>query len=316
MNINLKQLEAFVWVSDMGSFNKAADRLNTTQPNISARISSLETMLDVTLMERDAGSVRLTAKGKHLLEHARRILAETDNFIVATNRPALFDGVLRLGITEMIVHTWLRDFLKVFKQRFPKITVELTVDLSANLEKELYERSIDLAFQNEPFRRDVSGNIELGVYPLIWIASPRINLHVKRKVPFEHLASYPILTHSRGSRPHNEVAEHFSSRRGLTVRLVPSSNLAACIHMAVDGFGSATVPAAMVKNELRTGELKQINYSWTPQSLRFFARYDAEKSAQFVVNAGGIAAEVSKAYAKSQSTDNKNSKISKRKTSK
>ena len=296
MNINLKQLEAFVWVCDLGSFNKAADRLNTTQPNISARISSLENVLDVLLMERDAGSVRLTSKGKHLLEHARKVLSETDNFILAANRAALFDGVLRLGITEMIVHTWLRDFLKVFKQRFPNITVELTVDLSANLEKELYERSIDLAFQNEPFSRQVSGNVELGVYPLIWIASPKINLHRKRKVSFQHLANYPILTHSRGSRPYKEVAEHFSSRRDSPVRLVPSSNLAACVHMAIDGFGSATVPEAMVKNEIKTGELKKISYSWTPQSLKFFARYDAEKSAQFVARASEIASEVSHLY--------------------
>ena len=306
MKINLKQLEAFVWVSDLGSFNKAADRLNTTQPNISARISSLESVLDVKLMERDAGSVRLTSKGNHLLAYARRVLSETDNLILAANRAILFDGVLRLGVTEMIVHTWLRDFLKVFKQRYPNITVELTVDLSANLEKELYERSIDLAFHNGPFERQVSGCIELGVYPLIWIASPKTKLHHKRNLSFEHLAGYPILTHSRGSQPYKEVAEHFSGRREQPVRLVPSSNLSACIHMAIDAFGSATVPAAMVTNEIKSGELKQVHYSWTPQSLIFYARYDAERSAQFVVNAGEIASQISIAVAMATAPKGKN----------
>ena len=308
MNISLKQLEAFVWVSDLGSFNKAADRLNTTQPNISARISALESVLDVIIMERDAGSVRLTSKGIHLLEHARRVLAETDNLILAANRAALFDGVLRLGVTEMIVHTWLRDFLREFKQRYPNITVELTVDLSVSLEKELNERSIDLAFHNGPFKHQVSGSIELGVYPLIWIASPKIKLHHKNKLSFEHLASYPILTHSRGSQPYKEVAEHFSGRREQPVRLVPSSNLSACVHMAIDGYGSATVPAAMVTNEIKAGELKQVHYPWTPQSLKFFARYDAERSAQFVVNAGEIASQISSSYGKSKLVASKNSK--------
>ena len=46
LNFNLKHLEAFVWVADLGSFRKAADRLNTTQPNISSRIAALETALD------------------------------------------------------------------------------------------------------------------------------------------------------------------------------------------------------------------------------------------------------------------------------
>jgi len=56
MNINFKQIEAFVWVADLGSFRHAAERLNTTQPNISTRISNLEEMIGAKVMERDAGS--------------------------------------------------------------------------------------------------------------------------------------------------------------------------------------------------------------------------------------------------------------------
>jgi DNA-binding transcriptional LysR family regulator len=296
VNFNLKQLEAFIWVADMGSFRKAAARLNTTQPNISARISALESALDVSLMERDAGSVRLTSRGRVLLEHARTVLAASESLLDAANREALVDGVLRLGVTEMVVHTWLRDFLRVFKDRYPNITVELTVDLSVNLEKELFERSIDLALQSGPFNRQTTGSKDLGVYPLIWIASPETRLHDADEVSMEDLVRFPILTHARGTQPHNEVAAHFASRRDLPARLAPSSNLAACIHMAIDGFGAATVPAAMVVDQLKSGELRRINYVWTPKSLCFFARYDAEKSPQFVERAAEIASEVSLGY--------------------
>jgi len=299
LNFNLKQLEAFVWVADLGSFRKAADRLNTTQPNISFRISTLESVLDATLMERDAGSVRLTSKGLELLDHARKVLSTTDSFLEAANQETLLNGVLRLGVTEMIVHTWLRDFLKTLKERYPNVTVELTVDLSANLEKELFDRSIDLALQSGPFSRQTSGNAELGVFPLIWIASPETGLHKKTRVKLEDLVQFPVLTHSRGTAPYEAVANHFALRRDLPVRLVPSSNLAACIHMAIDGFGVATVPASMVTDELASGELSRIKYSWTPESLRFSARYDAEKSAQFVMKAAEIAAETSGRFASS-----------------
>lgn len=303
MNFNLKQLEAFVWVADLGSFRKAADRLNTTQPNISSRISALESLLDVTLMERDAGSVRLTSKGRELLEHARSVLRATDSFIEATNRDNLLNDVLRLGVTEMVVHTWMREFLKVLKDRYPNITVELTVDLSANLEKELYDRAIDLAFQSGPFRRQTTGSVDLGVFPMIWVASPDLRLHDQKQTGIEDLIQYPILTHARGTQPYREVADHFSGRRDLPVRLVPSSNLAACIQMTIDSFGIATVPAAMVCNELESGELRRINYVWTPKSLSFHARYDADKSARFVVNSAEIAREVSQGFASEISTE-------------
>jgi len=248
-------------------------------------------------MQRDAGSVRLTSKGQVLLEHARQVLRATDGLIEAANQDALVNGQLRLGVTEMVVHTWVRDFMRVLKDRYPNIAVELTVDLSANLEKELFERSIDLAFQSGPFSLQTTGNRDLGVYPMIWIASPRIGLHTRQQVSIEDLVQYPILTHARGTQPYAEVAAHFASRRDLTPRLVPSSNLAACIHMTIDGFGVAAVPAAMVTDELRSGELRQVNYGWTPRSLSFSARYDAERSAQFVARAAEIAGEISHGFA-------------------
>lgn len=293
MNLKLKQLEAFVWVADLGSFRKAADRLNTTQPNISSRIAALESALSVTLMERDAGSVRLTAKGQHLLEHAREVLRATETLIEASDDAALFEGVLRLGVTEMIVHTWLRRFLKVLKDRFPNITVELTVDLSVNLSKELFERSIDLALQSGPFNRQTSGSKDLGAYPWIWVASPELGLRPDRRVTLSELTSYPLLTHARNTGSYEELCAHFREHRDLSPRLVPSSNLAACLHMTIDGMGIAAILAAMVSKELAAGELVRIDYDWVPESLHFFARYNAEKSSRIVAEAAEIAQEVS-----------------------
>ena len=296
MKFNLKQLEALVWVADLGSFRKAADRLNTTQPNISSRIASLETSLDLILMERDAGSVRLTAKGLEVLDHARSVLRASDNLTEAAGQDALNQGILRLGVTEMVAHTWLRQFLQHLKQNYPDVTVELTVDLSANLEKALFERAIDLAFQSGPFNRQTSANLELGIYPFIWVCSPSLTWPEKTQLTLEDLGAYPILTHARGTIPYDEVAVHIATRRDIQIRLVPSSNLAACILMAIDGFGSATVPAVMVKDELDSGQLSLINYPWTPQSLRFYARYDAEKSPQFVEKAAGLAIDITRQY--------------------
>ncbi|MFT4728405.1 MAG: DNA-binding transcriptional LysR family regulator [Granulosicoccus sp.] len=95
MKLKLAQLEAFVWVADLGSFRKAAERLSTTQPNISTRILALEHMLDVILMERDAGSVWLTSKGHELLDHARQVLRSSERFMEAAGTAALYEGVLK-----------------------------------------------------------------------------------------------------------------------------------------------------------------------------------------------------------------------------
>ena len=296
MNLNLKQLEAFVWVSDLGSFRKAATRLNTTQPNISARIAALESILKVSLMERDAGSVRLTSKGEELLDYARKVLRTTENLIEAADQKGLYEGVLKLGVTEMIVHTWLRHFLKDFKEQYPNIDVELTVDLSVNIEKELFDRSIDLAFQNEPFIHRTTGNVDLGTYPVVWVASPSLGLYKKPDISIHDLCQYPILTHARDTQLFQMVELHVSQHRDVSPRLVPSSNLSASIHMAVDGLGIAILPAAMVANEMAKGELVSINYDWALESLHFLARYNAGRASSVVASAGEIASKIAQGF--------------------
>ena len=289
MNFSLKQLEAFIWVADLGSFKKAADRLNTTQPNISSRIFKLEEALNVTLMERDAGSVRLTSKGQELLKHAREVLQKSEDLLVAADETLLYDGTLRLGVTEMIVHTWLRDFLKVLRDNYPNITVELKVDLSVNLKKELFSRSIDLAFQNGPFQRQTTGSQNLGTYPWIWVASPSLGLDLSSKTSLKDLSKHSILTHARDTKAYSDIEEHFVAKRHIKPRLVPSSNLASCLHMTVDGLGVATLPAGMVRKELQSGELIEINYDWSPEPLSFLARYDLQKSPHYVDVAAKLA---------------------------
>ena len=293
MRLNLKQLEAFVWVADLQSFRGAADRLGTTQPNISARIAGLEQALGTVLMTRDAGSVVLTAKGRDLLAHARRVLDATDALIAAADQKALIDGTLRLGVTEMIVHTWLRDYLRRLKETYPNLSVELTVDLSVNLEAMLAESRIDLAIQNGPFTRLMTGEIDLGAYGLIWVASP--DLGVPQRAMLDDLAAHPILTHARDTHLFAQVAGHFSAAK-VPARLVPSSNLAACLHMTIEGMGVATLPKAMAADALARGDLAQVGYDWTPPPLHFFARYNVAHAPRVVNDAAFVAARAAQAF--------------------
>lgn len=72
--MNLKQLEAFVYVADGGSFSKAARELYLTQPTVSAHISSLEKELNVRLFVRNTKEVNLSEDGKVLYEYARQMI--------------------------------------------------------------------------------------------------------------------------------------------------------------------------------------------------------------------------------------------------
>ncbi len=298
--ITLKQLETFVRVADLGSFRRAAERLATTQPNISARIAALEGELGQRLLERDAGSVTLTQPGRVALAHARRVLRGVEELMSATGGATRVQGVLRLGVTEMIAHTWLRHLLKALPRAYPNVLLELTVDRSQHLSTALFDRSLDLALQSGPFERRSTGAIALGRYPFIWVASPALGLDAGTDLSLGDIARFAILTHARGTFPYDQLTAHVARSGRGDVRLVTSSNLAACIQMALDGLGVACLPRAMVAGDLAAGRLIGLRYPWVPDALDFAARFDAERAPGHVAGAAALARAEARAFAERQ----------------
>lgn len=292
--MNIKQLEAFVAVADLGSFRKAAERLGTTQPNISTRIAALEDRLNVKLMERDAGSVRLTPKGAELLRKARNVLRAAEDFVAAADDGALFEGVIRLGVTEMIAHSWLHEFLQSLKHVYPNVIVELNVDLSVNLTRALFDHSIDLAFQSGPLGlRNTSGEVELDEYAYAWVASPSLGIDAANP-SLADLIAFPLLIQARGTLPYQQLSQHLAAQDARAARLAPSTSMSAGLQMAIEGLGVACLPEAMVIDQVQAGDLVRLNYRWSPEPLRFLARYHAESAAIYVKEAAALAARIAR----------------------
>lgn len=288
-------------VADLGSFRLAAERLNTTQPNISTRISNLEEMLSANLMERDAGSVRLTAKGRELLDKARQIIRSAENFVDAAGMAHLTESTIKLGVTEMIVHTWLPDWFRIVNENYPNLKVELTVDMSVNLKPELHSRSIDMAFQNGPFERQMSGSEKLGRFPYVWVGAPGLKITRTRNPDVDAMLAQTILSHGRQTDQYQQIETYFSkhsNKTGKRPNIVVSSNMAPCVHMAVQGMGISALPAAIAKPYLTDGSLKVIKFPWVPKPLEFFARYDAQTVSSVVTELASMAKDISTHYAK------------------
>ena len=247
-------------------------------------------------MERDAGSVRLTPTGKALLPHARAALQAVEDMVAATGNTALTEGVLRLGVTDLIVHSWLPQFLGALRDAAPNVLVELTVDVSTNLSAGRFGRALDLTFQNGPFQRRASGTVALRDYPLTWAASPALGIDTQTPLTARELVAHPILTHARGTLPYDQLAAHISAAGVAAPRLVPSSNLAACLQMTRDGFGIACLPRPMVQAAFAAQELVELPCDWHPDPLRFAARYEAERAPAFLKAAVALAVTIDKEF--------------------
>jgi DNA-binding transcriptional LysR family regulator len=292
--ITLKQLEAFVLVVDTGTFRKAAAMLGTTQPNISARISALETTLGVVLMQRDAGSVRLTETGAKLVAAARNVIWSGEAFLEAAQRRDLIRERLRLGVTELIACTWLHTFLRTFREIYPAVTVELQVDLSREIDHSLADGQLDLAIQTAPFVTQTADMLAVGTYRYVWAATPTMVEAIGAAPAMADLFAQSILTHARHTKAARELAA-FADAQGFSKdQIVHSNSLVSCLPMAVDGMGIAVLPRQIVTEAVAEGRLIVLSCDWTPTPLDVFARYDGNRVPYFVRHAATLAAEIAK----------------------
>jgi len=287
--ITLKQLEAFAFVVDTGTFRAAATALGTTQPNVSSRIAALEEALGTRLLTRDAGSVRLTSKGEVLLAKARDVIRAGESLIEEAGRQDLIEQRLRLGVTELVACTWLQDFLRRLKEAYPKLRVQLEVDLSTVIEARLIEGHIDLAFQSGPFKANTFTSIPLVTESYCWLANKDVLAKTDRGADLAHLFEHTVLTHAKhttaGHGLHNEAKNNRLDRG----QIVHSSALSACVPMVLEGLGVGLLPERLVAAELRSGTLNKIDSNWLPEPLSFYARYAQQRAPLFVSKAAELA---------------------------
>lgn len=271
--MNFKQFETFLCVATLESFGKTAEFLNTSQPAVSARIANLEQNLGTKLFERSKTSVSLTPKGHELIPYAEKILASVEAFRLRSGSIGEMTGVLRLGVVETIVQTWLPEFMQTIDQRCPELDVEINVDVTDNLRRSIVDRSLDLGFVQGPVSEIGIENVALTTYELVWVASPALGYRPNANLSIEDLIQHRILTHARNTTTFVEVYRHFRSESNRPARITPSSSLAACTSMAVGGIGVGTLPRPVVQEQIRAGKLIEINHAWTPSPLTFTAAF-------------------------------------------
>lgn len=290
--ITLKQLEAFAFVVETGTFRGAAAKLGTTQPNISSRIAVLEVALGVTLLYRDSGSVRLTAKGKELLDRTRDVLRAAETLLETAGRQDLIEGQLRLGVTELVACTWLQPFLRALRREYPGLRVELQVDLSEKIDERLSEGQLDLALQNDPFEFRASGQQRLSSENYVWVANAEVAATLTQGASVARFFDSSVLTHARYTSA-GRALHGLASERGYDAsRIIHSSALSACLPLVKEGMGVALLPVSLVREDLQERHLVALEADWVAPPMTFYARFHAERAPRFVERACDIAVAV------------------------
>ncbi|MDB5567076.1 MAG: transcriptional regulator, LysR family [Tardiphaga sp.] len=270
--VDFKAIETFLWVVTLGSFRGAAQKLNTTQPAISQRIAQLERELGVKLLQRDHRVASPTPSGRQMMVYAEKLIGLRSEMMAAVGNRSAMHGVLRLGVAETIVHTWLSRLIKSVNIAYPNLSLEIEVDITPNLNARLQAQEIDLAFVLGPLSTPNVHNRVLCDYPVGFLASPSLKLG-NGPLSVYDLAKFPIITFSRKTRPYEIVRSLFNRPDLPPIRLHASASMSTVIHMAIEGLGIALIPTAIIENELAAGRLQLLCTDLKISPLTFSASW-------------------------------------------
>jgi DNA-binding transcriptional LysR family regulator len=289
--VDFKSIETFLWVVTLGSFRGAGQRLNTTQPAISQRIAQLEREMGVKLLNRDHRAVSPTPSGRQLMVYAEKLISLRAEMMAEVGDHSAMRGVLRLGVAETIVHTWLPRLIKSVNTAHPNLTLEIEVDITPDLSARLLAQEIELAFLVGPLSAPGVRNRVLCDYPVGVLASPALGLG-NRALKVQDLAKFPIITFPRRSQPY-EIVRSLFNRPGLPpIRLHASASLATVIHMAIEGLGIAVIPTSIVEAELADGRLQLLSTDLKIPPLTFSASWLESPDALAVERVADLAAKI------------------------
>ncbi|MDE2454615.1 MAG: LysR family transcriptional regulator [Burkholderiales bacterium] len=129
--MDLKQLDYFVHVAELGSFTRAATVLRVAQPALSRQVRALEVELRQPLFDRNGRGVTLTEAGKRLLAHGRGILQQVDRARQdLEDQRGAASGRLAIGLPPSVGRTLTGPLVEAFRARFPKATLTVVEGLS------------------------------------------------------------------------------------------------------------------------------------------------------------------------------------------
>jgi DNA-binding transcriptional LysR family regulator len=288
--INLLQLETFVTVVRCGGIGKAAEQLNLTQPAVTTRIRNLEYAMSATLFERVSKGLLLTKRGELLLAYAEQFLHLSELVERDVVDPTGAERRLRLGVSETIAQSWLPQFIERLNEEFPKLSIEINVDISTALRQSLLDREVDLSILLGPVSEFSVDNIELPEFELSWYAAASLDLEEARKL------NRPIASYARHTRPYRELKASLFEKIGPEVLIYPSSSLSACFRLVETGLCVAALPKALAQGYVDRGAIYEFDPGWVPSALRFTASYLADPKSHLIETAARISGEVAAIY--------------------
>lgn len=248
---SLKQLRYICAVAEYKHFSKAAAACFVTQSTLSAAIQELESQLEVVIFERNRKSVLITPLGEQLVQQARVVLGEVEDFIsLAKTRQDLLSGELRLGVIPTIAPFLLPNLLNELRAQYPRLKLYLKEDLSAQLVQQLQQGQLDLLILAFPYPVQQMEQITLFKDDFLLCLPPGHQMEKLDQVRQQQLKGEKLLLLEEGHCLRDHALEACSLKSADTDLVYEGSSLHTLVQMVANGLGVTLLPEISLRSDI------------------------------------------------------------------
>ena len=241
--MDLKQLEYFVRVAELGSFTRAAIALDVAQPALSRQVRLLEVELRQNLLARNGRGATPTEAGKLLLEHGRGILHQVERAREELGRVrGALAGRVAIGLPPSVAKVLAVPLIREFRRRMPEATLSITEGLSVGMQESLANGRLDIALLY-----NAAASADTDITPLLEEDLFLVERQAKaartapKAVALKDIAALPLVIPSRPNAI-RMLVESGLANLGLRPDIaLEIDGVAAILELVADGAGSAVL---------------------------------------------------------------------------
>ncbi len=270
--MDMKQLEAFVYVVETCSFSKAGELLHLTQPTISSHIASLERELKIKLIVRTTKETYPSDAGKLLYSYAREILSMRENAVQAIR---VFSremrGTISVAASTIPGQYYLPKLLQAFREKYPDIKFQIRMTHSADVVEQVSARAVEVGFTGTQLDAPKCTYREFADDKLVAITpnEPRFRQYTGKGFPIRNLLEETFLSREKGSGTRRET-ESFLRELGIDPDRLQTAvevrSTESIVKMVSEGMGVAVVSKSACEDYRQFG--KVLTFDFDNISLR------------------------------------------------
>jgi DNA-binding transcriptional LysR family regulator len=198
--VDLRRLEIFLKVAELGSFSRAADALFLTQPTVSEHVRALEDELGVQLLDRLGRGTTPTKAGTLLLGYARRLLALSREARQAIEQfQGRVSGELVLGGSNIPGEYVLPALIGAFRSKYPDVSISLRIGASRDVQEWVEQGHVEIGVAGAvPTSRALESR-PLMADTLVLAVPPEHPWVTRKTVAVEDVKREPLILRERGS---------------------------------------------------------------------------------------------------------------------